>query len=90
MHSGYGWLTNQAPPNNTHRRILIIVGMMGFMTAALTIPGAFEDTSLDFALAYLFVVLIHTTLYYEVAGKSVLRFAPLNIIGAIALLSPVL
>jgi len=85
MYSGYGWLTNQAPPNNTHRRILIIAGMMGFMIAALAIPGAFGTSGLDFALAYLFVVLIHSALYYEVAGHSVLRFAPLNILGALAL-----
>lgn len=82
MHSGYGWLTNQAPPNNTHRRILVIGGMIGFMIAALAIPDAFGRAGLDFALAYLFVVLVHAGLYYEVAGKSVLRFALLNILGA--------
>lgn len=87
MQSGYGWLTNQAPPNNTHRRILIIAGMSGFMVAALAIPGAFGSTSLDFALAYLFIVLIHSILYHEVAGKTVLRFAPLNIMGALALIA---
>src|SRR3954471_18326618 len=41
MSGGYAWLTNQLPPGEGLRRLLLVVGMAGFLTMALAIPHAF-------------------------------------------------
>ena len=87
MYGGYAWLTNQVPPENTHRRLLLIAAMAGFMVCALAAPGAFGDAGLAIGLGYLMVVLVHAGLYAESAGREVIRFAPFNLLGAAALIA---
>src|SRR5262245_36395661 len=65
MYSGYAWLTNQAPPVSTSRRLLLIGGMVAFFVCALAIPLAFSETGLAFGLGYLLVILIHGGLYAQ-------------------------
>jgi low temperature requirement protein LtrA len=83
MYGGYVWLTNQVPPDRTSRRLLVMVGMAGFLVCALAIPEVFDGTGVAFGLGYLLVILVHLGLYAQVAGVRVLfRLAPFNVIAA--------
>jgi low temperature requirement protein LtrA len=85
MYAGYAWLTNQLPPTTRSCRLLLIASMGAFLVAALAIPHAFDGTALPFAVGYLLVVLVHGALYAVGHGRSVWRFAPLNVAGALCL-----
>ncbi len=78
MYGGYAWLTNQAPPVSTARRLLLIGGMVAFFVCALAIPHAFTETGLAFGLGYLLVIVVHGGLYAQSHGRVVLRFVPLS------------
>ena len=41
MYGGYAWLTNAVPPRDLGVRLLLLVGMSGFLLIALAIPTAF-------------------------------------------------
>ncbi|MDH2428233.1 low temperature requirement protein A [Sphaerisporangium sp. TRM90804] len=84
MYSGYAWLTNTVPPERPARRVLVLMGMGGFLVMALAIPTAFEGGGWAFALGYLIVVLVHAGLYLQ-ATASFVRVVPFNL-GATALL----
>ena len=84
MYGGYVWLTNQVPPDRSVRRLLMMLGMAGFLVCALAIPEAFDGAGVAFGLGYLLVILVHLGLYGQVAGAPVvLRFAPFNVIAAL-------
>jgi low temperature requirement protein LtrA len=40
MYGGYAWLTNAVPPRALAQRLLILLGMAGFLLVALAIPTA--------------------------------------------------
>jgi len=82
MYGGYVWLTNHVPPVTVSRRLLLISGMAGFFVCALSIPGAFGHDAVTFGAGYLFVVVVHAGLYANAYGSTVLRFVPLNLLGA--------
>ncbi|MFC6079961.1 low temperature requirement protein A [Sphaerisporangium aureirubrum] len=84
MYSGYAWLTNAVPPVRAARRVLVLVGMAGFLIMALAIPTAFDGGGWAFALGYLIIVLVHAGLYLQ-ATASFVRVVPFNL-GATALL----
>ncbi|MFC4532027.1 low temperature requirement protein A [Sphaerisporangium dianthi] len=84
MYSGYAWLTNTVPPARPARRVLILLGMAGFLVMALAIPRAFDGGGWAFALGYLIVVLVHAALYLQ-ATASFVRVVPFNL-AATALL----
>ncbi|MDQ3772098.1 MAG: low temperature requirement protein A, partial [Actinomycetota bacterium] len=86
MNSGYVWLTNQVPPNGATRRLLLFGGMGAFLICALSVPDAFGDTGVTFGVGYLLVVVVHAGLYAETHGTAVLRFVPLNVVGALAVI----
>jgi low temperature requirement protein LtrA len=86
MYGGYAWLLNQVPPNRTHRQLLVIASMAAFMVSALAVPSAFGDSGIAFGFGYLLVVIVHAGLYVQTAGVGVLRFFPLNLLGAVALI----
>ena len=81
MYAGYAWLTNQVPPRSTSRRLLIVGGMAAFLTCALAIPRAFDESALAFAVGYALVVLVHSGLYAQVYRSAVWRFVPMNLAG---------
>jgi low temperature requirement protein LtrA len=81
MYGGYGWLTNTMPPDQGRRRLLLLVGMAGFMVVALATPRAFEDTGLAWGVGYLVVVLVHAALYAQ-SNRSILRILPFNLLAA--------
>jgi low temperature requirement protein LtrA len=84
MYGGYVWLTNQVTPDRSVRRLLMMLGMAGFLVCALAIPEAFDGAGVAFGLGYLLVILVHLGLYGQVAGASVvLRFAPFNVVAAL-------
>jgi low temperature requirement protein LtrA len=65
MYGGYAWLTNTMAPTRWSRRILLLVGMAGFMVVALATPRAFEGDGVAWGLGYLVVVLVHAGLYVQ-------------------------
>jgi low temperature requirement protein LtrA len=83
MYGGYVWLTNHVPPVVTSRRLLLICGMAAFLVCALSIPRAFAEDGLSFGIGYVLVVVIHAGLYANAFGPAVLRFVPLNLVGAL-------
>jgi low temperature requirement protein LtrA len=82
MYGGYAWLTNSRPPVHTAERLLLLVGMAGFLIVGLAIPRGFSTYGLVLGLGYLTVVIVHTVLYYRV-NASILRVAPFNILSAL-------
>src|SRR5258705_5394678 len=85
MYGGFVWLTNQVPPDNTPRRLLLLVGMGALLICAMAIPRAFDDRGVAFGIGYLPVVIVHGGLYVEAYGTAALRFVPANVVGALCL-----
>lgn len=73
----YGWLSNQAPATQAVMQVGMSVAMITVFLVALTIPEAYDDLPggwygpLVFALSYVFVRLVHLTLYTVAAGEDV-------------------
>jgi low temperature requirement protein LtrA len=82
MYEGYAWLTNARPPVHTAERLLLLVGMAGFLTIGLAIPDGFGGGSLALGLGYLAVVVVHTWLYFRV-NRNIVRVAPFNLASAL-------
>jgi low temperature requirement protein LtrA len=82
MYGAYAWLTNSRPPVHTAERLLLLVGMAGFLIIGLAIPRGFGRYGLVLGLGYLVVVLVHAVLYYRV-NANILRVAPFNIASAL-------
>ena len=82
MYGAYAYLTNQVPPENLTRRVVLMVGMFGFLTCALAIPKVFTVDGVAFGLAYLLVTGVHSALYALIHRKYVLSFAVPNLAAA--------
>jgi len=82
MYEGYAWLTNARPPVHTAERLLLLLGMAGFLTIGLAIPDGFGGASLALGLGYLAVVLVHAWLYFRV-NRNIIRVAPFNVASAL-------
>jgi low temperature requirement protein LtrA len=88
MYGGYAWLTNRLAPNRSTRRLLLMLGMAGFLICALAIPEAFHDGGIAFGAGYLLVVLVHAGLYAQIFSMAVvMRFAPLNFVSAFSVIA---
>lgn len=83
MYDAYVWLSNSRPPAQTPERLLLLLGMAGFLIVGLAIPHAFGRDGMALGLGYLLVVAVHTWLYQRV-NRNIMRAAPFNV--AIALL----
>src|SRR5215470_2095373 len=90
MYGGYTWLTNTHAPDQTPERLLLLVGMAGFLVAGLAIPHGFGpgDTGSRVALGigYLIVVTVHTTLFYRV-NHNIVRVTPFNVTSALLVIA---
>ena len=53
MYGGYAWLTNAVPPRELGVRLLLLVGMSGFLLIALAIPTAFGAGGVAFGVGYM-------------------------------------
>jgi low temperature requirement protein LtrA len=82
MYGAYAWLTNSRPPVHTAERLLLLVGMAGFLIIGLAIPRGFGRYGVVLGLGYLVVVLVHAVLYYRV-NANILRVAPFNVASAL-------
>jgi len=86
MYGGYAWLTNARAPVRTADRLLLLVGMGGFLICGLAIPHGFgpgdTETLVALGVGYLIVVLVHTALFYRV-NRNIVRVAPFNVTGAL-------
>jgi low temperature requirement protein LtrA len=88
MYGGYAWLTNARAPDSTVSRLLLLLGMAGFLVVGLAIPRGFDapqsrGSGVALGLGYLVVVAVHLMLYYRV-NRNILRIAPFNV-GSAAL-----
>jgi len=84
----YAWLTSATDVDEGGVRLAMLVSMGAMLVVALAVPGAFGGDAVLFAVAYLFVRLIHLVLS-AVVGRddpdrlgALLRFAPTAIFGA--------
>ncbi|GAA1996721.1 low temperature requirement protein A [Catenulispora subtropica] len=82
MYGAYAYLTNQVPPENLARRVILVAGMFGFLTCALAVPKVFTSDGVAFGLAFILVTAVHSTLYALIHGKYVLSFAIPNLVAA--------
>jgi low temperature requirement protein LtrA len=79
MYGGYVWLTNTRTPSKTPERVLLLLGMAGFLVIGMAIPGAFSHRAdgITLGLGYLLVVAVHGGLYMRL-NRSILRVIPVN------------
>jgi len=86
MYDGYAWLTNNVGTEGTASRLLLLLGMAGFLVMALATPHVAERDGLAFGLAYLAVVLVHAGLFLHApnsSARAMYRVAPFNVGGAL-------
>jgi low temperature requirement protein LtrA len=90
IYGGYAWLTNAVPPREPVLRLLLLLGMGGFLVVALAIPTAFDGGGVAFGVGYLLVTLVHTGMFLlssdESAVRAMRRLGPANAITAALLL----
>jgi len=90
MYSGYVWLTNTRTPSRVPERLLLLLGMVGFLIVGLSIPHAFGGDGergrdgLALGLGYLLVVAVHSGLYLRV-NRNIWRILPFNLGSALLL-----
>jgi low temperature requirement protein LtrA len=84
MYGGYAWLTNTRTPARVPERLLLLLGMAGFLIIGLAIPHAFGAAGtrgrdgLALGLGYLLVVAVHSGLYLR-ANRNIWRILPFNL-----------
>jgi low temperature requirement protein LtrA len=90
IYGGYAWLTNAVPPRVPMLRLLMLLGMGGFLVVALAIPTAFDGGGVLFGLGYLLVTIVHTGMFLlssqGSAVRAMRRLGPANAITAALLL----
>jgi low temperature requirement protein LtrA len=83
----YAWLTDSVDAEEGGIRLAMFGAMGAMLVVALTVPTAFEDDALVFAVAYLAVRLMHLVLYARGARDdpavlgAVVRLAPTATFG---------
>jgi low temperature requirement protein LtrA len=90
MYGGYAWLTNTRTPDRTPERLLLLLGMAGFLVVGIAIRNGFGDSrsgasGLYLGLGYLIVVCVHGGLYYRV-NRNIIRIVPINLSSALLVL----
>ena len=73
MYDAFAWLTNQARPDTTTERLLLIGAMAAFLVMSLAVPDAFGDSGVVFAVSYLVVVAIHAGVFISSGGPAAAR-----------------
>ena len=90
MYDGYVWLTNAAPPRDDRQRVLLLVGMAGFLVAALGIPDGAAQGGIVLGVGYLLVTVVHAGMLLGPMQGSFLRamgnLGPANFATAILVL----
>ncbi|MGY0003982.1 low temperature requirement protein A [Micromonospora sp. I033] len=84
MFDGYVWLANHVPPRLPAQKLLLFVGMVGFLLAAVAVPDAFDGTGLLFGVGYLVVISVHLLLFTQAdIGAALARLAVYNLGSAL-------
>src|SRR5207302_3432245 len=88
MYAGYAWLTNVRTPYQLPERLLMLLGMAGFLVIGLSIPHTFDrrGEAVALGLGYLLVVVVHGALYLRV-NRNILRVTPFNVISALLVIA---
>ncbi|KAB1912101.1 low temperature requirement protein A [Micromonospora sp. AMSO31t] len=87
MFDGYVWLANHVPPRVPAQKLLLFVGMVGFLFAAVAVPDAFDGTGLLFGIGYLVVITVHLSLFTRAGiGSALSRLAVYNLGSALLVL----
>jgi low temperature requirement protein LtrA len=81
MYGGYVWLSNARVPSQTPERLLMLLGMAGFLIMGLAIPDAFGRDGVAVGIGYLIVVVVHGWLYQRV-NRNIARVTPFNLVAA--------
>jgi low temperature requirement protein LtrA len=90
---GYAWLTSVVDPEEGTVRFAIFAAMAAFLIVAITVPDAFGDLALEFAIAYGVVRAAHIALFILASREdpglrhSVLGLAVTTAIGVGLLLA---
>src|SRR2546427_12370552 len=91
MYGGYAWLTNAVPPRELGVRLLLVVGMSGFLMIALAIPTAFGAGGIAFGVGYVVGTLVHTGVFMRTSQQSAIQaltgLGPFNLVTAVLLLA---
>jgi low temperature requirement protein LtrA len=91
MYGGYAWLPNAVPPRELGVRLLLLVGMSGFLLIALAIPTAFAAGGVAFGVGYMIVTLVHTGVFMRTSQQSAIQaltvLGPSNVVTALLLLA---
>ena len=61
--ASYAWLTSVVDPEEGGVRIALIAAMAALLLVALSVPDAFDDRALEFAVAYAAVRVAHVALF---------------------------
>ena len=91
MYGGYAWLTNARTPSRAPERLLLLLGMAGFLVIGLSIPHAFGangshgSDGVALGLGYLVVVGVHSALYLRI-NKNIWRLVPFNLASPVLLI----
>jgi low temperature requirement protein LtrA len=86
MYEGYVWLSNARTPVRTPERLLMLVGMAGFLVVGLAIPHAFGRDGVALGIGYLILVVIHGGLYLRV-NRNIARVTPFNLATALLIIA---
>ena len=88
MYAGYAWLTNARTPAGLPERLLLLLGMAGFLVIGLAIPDAFarRGEAIALGLGYLLVVAVHGALYQRL-NRNILRVVPFNVLSALLVIA---
>lgn len=88
MFDGYVWLANHVPPREPVQKLLLFVGMAGFLTAAVGIPHAFDGTGWVFGTGYLVTICVHLLLFTQAGvGRALTLLAVYNLAAALLVLA---
>src|SRR5256712_10723933 len=92
MYGGYAWLTNAVPPRELGVRLLLLVGISGFLLIALAIPTAFGAGGIALRGGYMVVTLVHTGVFMRTSQQSAIQaptgLGPFNLVTAVPLPAP--
>jgi low temperature requirement protein LtrA len=86
MYDGYVWLSNARTPARTVERVLMLLGMAGFLVVGLSIPHAFGRDGVALGVGYLILVVIHSWLYKRV-NRNIARVTPFNLAAALLIIA---
>src|SRR5687768_5860431 len=81
----YAWLTNSAGADRPGVRLTLLLAMGAMLVVSLSVPEAFGDAALVFAVALFAVRMVHLLLYWLTARTAALRGGVLKLAPGVLL-----